>query len=132
MPTIDNLKKAIVVAQQIEKHQSQLAKLQAELQSLLQKGSAPVTAAKVAIPSVVKPAKRKGGLSAAGRAAIVAAQKARWAKVKKGKAGKAAAKKAAPAKPAKKKRNISPEGRKKLAEMMKARWAAKKAAKGKK
>jgi hypothetical protein len=32
--------------------------------------------------SAVKPAKRKGGMSAAGRARVAAAQRARWAKVK--------------------------------------------------
>ena len=32
--------------------------------------------------SVVKPVKRKGKMSAAGRARIAAAQKARWAKIK--------------------------------------------------
>jgi hypothetical protein len=33
-------------------------------------------------PAAVKPAKKKGKMSAAGRARIAAAQKARWAKVK--------------------------------------------------
>jgi hypothetical protein len=63
-------------------------------------------------------------MSAAGRAAIVAAQKARWAKVKK--AGKAAPVKSA--KPVKKKRNFSPEAKKRIADAAKARWAAAKAA----
>jgi hypothetical protein len=62
-------------------------------------------------------------MSAAGRAAIVAAQKARWAKIK-GETTPALAK----AKPTKaKKRNISPEGRAKMAAAAKKRWAAVKA-----
>jgi hypothetical protein len=121
MPTIANLKQAIEITEQIEK-------LQAQLNALLQDIGAPVKAAKspAVKVSAPKPAKKRRGMSAAGRAAIVAAQKARWAKIKKEKAGKAAPVKAA--KPAKKKRNVSPEVRAKLAAMMKARWAAKKAA----
>ena len=67
-----------------------------------------------------KPGRKK--MSPEGRAKIIAAQKARWSKVKSAKAE-------APAKaekPAKKKRTISPEHRAKLRAMMKARWAAKK------
>jgi hypothetical protein len=64
-------------------------------------------------------------MSAAARAKIAAAQRARWAK-QKGQAGtkqvSAAQKKAARRKP------MSPAARKKLSAMMKARWAARKKA----
>jgi len=53
-----------------------IASLEKELAAIL---GAPAPAAKM--PSA-KPAKRKGKMSAAGRARIAAAQKARWAKIK--------------------------------------------------
>lgn len=119
MPTIENLRQAVVIAEQIEK-------LQAELNALLQGAPAPVAPAKTPAVAAPKPAaKKKGKMSATGRAAIVAAQKARWAKINEAKAAKAAPAKAA--KPVKKKRNVSPKVRAKFAAMMKARWAAKKA-----
>lgn len=67
-----------------------------------------------------KAPKKKSGMSAAGRARIVAAQKARWAKVK---TAKPAVK--APAK----KRTMSAAARAKIAEAQKARWAKVNAAK---
>jgi hypothetical protein len=48
-------------------------------------GKKPAVAAKVPPAKkavIAKPAKKKGGLSAAGKAKIIAAQKARWAKIK--------------------------------------------------
>lgn len=69
-----------------------------------------------------KAPKRKGGMSAAGRARVAAAQRARWAKVK---AAKPAAK--APAKKSK----MSAAARAKIAAAQKARWAKVKAAKAK-
>jgi len=59
-------------------------------------------------------------MSAAGRANIVAAQKARWAKIKGRKLSGTPVKKA--------KRKISAAGRKRLAQLAKARWAKAKAA----
>jgi hypothetical protein len=56
-----------------------IAGLEKELTKLL--GSAPV----LANPRESKPARKKRRMSAAGRARIAAAQKARWAKVKAGK-----------------------------------------------
>ena len=65
---------------------------------------------------------KKGGMSAAGRARIVAAQKLRWAKIKAAKPVSVV--KAAPtAKPAKKKGTISPEGIARIKAAQKARWA---------
>lgn len=72
--TAAQLKKAANITEKIEK-------LNAELAEILG-GSVSVSATKV-------PGKRgpkKGGMSAAGRARIAAAQKARWAKVNAGKA----------------------------------------------
>lgn len=74
--------------------------------------------------------RKKGGMSAAGRAAIIAAQKARWAKFHASK-GKAPA----IAKPAKKKMNFSAAGLAKIKAAQKLRWAkynAEKAKSGKK
>ena len=79
----------------------------------------------ISAPAPAKaPAKKKGGMSAAGRAKIAAAQKARWAKAK---AGKPAAKAVAAKAPAKK-RSMSPAARAKIAAAAKARWAKAKAA----
>jgi hypothetical protein len=68
-----------------------------------------------------KPAKarRKRGMSAAGRAAVAAAQKARWAKIK---SAKPAAKTPA------KRRKMSAAAKAKISAAAKARWAKAKAA----
>jgi hypothetical protein len=67
-----------------------------------------------------EPVKKKGGMSAAGKAKIAAAQKRRWAKVK-------AQAKTAGKTPAKK-GGMSAAGRAKIAAAAKARWAKAKAA----
>ena len=76
---------------------------------------------KSALPSSAGKGRR--GMSAATRAKIAAAARARWAKRKAGHAV---------SKPAKKKGGLTPAGRRKLSQMMKARWAARRKAKGKK
>ena len=132
-PTLAQLQRGLQLSEQI-------AALEAELAALFSGSPAPKAVAAVAAPVAKAPAAvKKGGMSAAGRARIVAAQKARWAKIR---AGKAPAPKApaakAPAAPAakaakvtgKKKRVVSPEVKAKLAAAMKARWAAAKAGKG--
>lgn len=87
-----------------------IASLQNELSRYL---GAPVTSSDGA-------PKRKFRMSAAGRARIIAAQKARWAKVKSARHG---------AKPAKKgKRTLSAAARAKIAAVARARWAKVKAA----
>lgn len=63
-------------------------------------------------------------MSAAARARIAAAQRARWAKQK----AKTAPAKVAAKKAASKRSPMSPAARKKLSAMMKARWAARKKA----
>lgn len=126
MPTvIDSLKRAVTLAEQIEK-------LQAELNQIL--NGVGVGNALVAQPAqtttspAAKRGPKKGGMSAAGRAAIIAAQKARWAKVKAAKAGSASAQStAAPKK--KGKRTFSPEAKAKMAEAARKRWAKVKKAK---
>jgi hypothetical protein len=66
--------------------------------------------------------KKKGGMSAAGKARIIAAQKLRWAKVHAAQ-GKTA-------QPAKKKGGMSAAGRARIVAAQKLRWAKIKAAKG--
>ena len=61
--------------------------------------------------------RRKNKISAAGRARIAAAQRARWAKLKGSRKGAA-----------KPRRKMSAAARKRLAQMAKARWAKAKAA----
>ena len=106
-PTIDQLKHAIAISEHIEK-------LQAELAAVFN-GSVKVAATAKAAPAVKA---KKGGMSAEGRARIVAAQKARWAKIK----GQKTAVKAAPAVRGKK-GGISAEGRARIVAAQKARWA---------
>jgi hypothetical protein len=66
----------------------------------------------VTVKAAAKGRRKRSKLSAAGRANIVAAQKARWA-----------AKKSAEAKPKAKRRKMSKAGRAKIAAAAKARWA---------
>ena len=94
------LKRIISLKQQIDK-------LSAKLEPLAGGSSAPVG----------RPAKKKWTMSAAARAKIGAAQRARWAKAK------------GAAKPAKKKRTMSAEARAKIAAAARARWAKVRAAK---
>jgi hypothetical protein len=119
--TTSQLRKIVAIKEQIEALQSRLDSIAAG------DGEIPT-------PATLK-APKKRRMSRAGRAAIAAAQQARWAKLKgKAKRGKsrliAAAKavviasKEATAKPAKKKdRRSSPAVRAKLAAAAKARWA---------
>jgi hypothetical protein len=119
-PTIANLQRALAVAEQI-------AKLQAELASIVGDSSSVSSTRKPTASPVAKKGKRT--MSPEARAKIAAAQKARWAKAKGGKAPAAAVKaKKKPAAKAKGKRTLSPEGRAKIVAALKARWAAKKKA----
>jgi hypothetical protein len=107
--SLQTLKEAVQIKEQI-------SQLEARLSRILG-GS---------VPSVKSTGAAKGarGMSAAGRANIIAAQKARWAKAK--------AESAPAGKPAKGKRKkkggLTVEGRARLAATMKARWAARKKA----
>ena len=87
-------------------------KLQTELTRLL--GTA------AAAPKATAPAPKRKTISAAGIARIRAAQKARWAAIKRGKGSASATRKP--------KRRISAAGRARLAALVRARWAKVKAA----
>jgi hypothetical protein len=123
-PSVTQLKRAIVIAESIQK-------LQAELDSILGSPAGAASGTTTAKPSTAKPAKRgKRTMSPEARERIAAAQRARWAKAK-GTTGAtpAAATPKADAKPAgkaKEKRKITPEGRAKMAAAARKRWAAKK------
>jgi len=119
-PSIDQLKRAISISEQIQK-------LESELASIL--GASPKVSAPAKVAAAVaKPGRRRRrGLSAEGRARIAAAQKARWAKLKGSVAAVPAAK---PAGQRRKKRHLSPEARARIVAAVKRRWAkANKAAK---
>src|ERR1017187_6214881 len=140
MSTITNL-----TAQQLRQAadlKDQISALEKQLSQIV--GASPA-AKPVAKPAVAKPpVKKKGTISAAGKARIVAAQKARWAKIRAAKATikpaaaspspapKPAVKASAPAaKPAGKpaaKSKMSAATKAALSAKLKAFWAKKKAA----
>lgn len=104
--SVGDLRKAANIKEKIEA-------LELELSQLLGNGSA-------------APAKGKrggGGMSAAGRAAVIAAQKARWAKFHSAQGTKPGPK------PGRKKHKMSAAGRAAIAAAQKARWAKAKAGK---
>jgi hypothetical protein len=88
--------------------------LEAELVAIMG-GEIPVPFAKA--KAVASEKETRGGMSAAGRARIAAAAKARWAKIRKSKGS------APTTAPKKAKRTFSPEVRAKIAAAAKARWA---------
>lgn len=96
---------------QAAKITERIQKLQKELNSILGESATETTTA--------KPAKRK--MSAAGKAAIRAAVKARWAKVAAEKAGKSSTAES------KSKRKISAAAKAKMSAAAKERWAKRKA-----
>ena len=116
-PSTEQLKRAIVILEQIDK-------LEADLKAVLS-GAESTTVPGQASP-VVKPSKKRK-MSAAGRANIIAAQKARWDKINGSKVATtdqpAPTAKAPKAGKKKAKRNISPESRAKMAAAAKKRWA---------
>lgn len=122
-PSIDQLKRAISISEQIQA-------LEAELASILGgigESSARAAVKAVASSSSVKAAKGKRTLSPEARARIVAAQKARWAKARGEEAPvteaapKPRGKKAASG--AKGKRVVSEEARARMAASARNRWA---------
>jgi len=145
IPTLDRLRKALQISEQIESLKANLASFFAGVADVSTKMyAASVTTpkkrtmsaagrARVAAAQRSRWAKQKGsepapaakskktGLSAAGRARIIAAQKARWAKVKGRKSTPAPAKAGR-----KKKRHLSPEARARIVAAVKARWAREK------
>ena len=119
-PSIDQLKRAVSISEEIER-------LQAELARLLGDG-VKVSASVSSAPAAPKARKGKRGLSAEGRARIAAAQKARWAKMK-GASPAAAAEAPKPARKGRAKRVLSPEARARIVAAVKRRWARQKKAK---
>ena len=117
IPTLSQLYRGLHIAQQI-------AALQEEMAAIFK--ASPFISAIVVTPTVKATRRKKGSMSAAGRANIRAAQKARWTAFKKGKAPAAMRTQA----PAKKKGGLTPAGRARLAAAMRKRWAAAKAGKG--
>ena len=113
-PNISQLKRAVTIAEQIEK-------LQGDLALILGGSTTPASKASPADISATGGERRKHTMSAAGRARIVAAQKARWAKVKAVEGNSEAAPKK------RKKRKLSPEARARISAAVKARWAREKA-----
>jgi len=105
--SVEQLRKAVVIKEQIEQ-------LQSELNSLIEGDGAPAAHNG-----------RRRSMSASARARIAAAQRARWARIKGRDNGDAAP--VAKAK-AKAKRYVSPATRARLAALVKARWAKAKAA----
>lgn len=105
-PTVQQLQRAISITEQIQQ-------LQSELDSIFSGGVAPVAA------------KRKGKrtMSPEARERIAAAQRARWAKSKGGKATKSTT---AKAKGQRKKRVVSAESKARMAAAAKKRWAKRK------
>src|SRR5262249_19217197 len=78
--------------------------------------------------------RRRGQLSPAGRAAIAAAQKARWAKVKAAKTAASGEAPTSPGKPARprRRRSMSAAARKAVSSRMRKYWAARRKARGQK
>jgi hypothetical protein len=97
--SIDSLEQALSVRRQIDTLEKRLAALIGH-----------------SIASDSQPPKRRRHMSAATRAKIAAAARARWAK-RKGRIT-----------PAKRKGGITPAGRRRLSQLMKARWAARRKA----
>jgi hypothetical protein len=106
MSSINNL--SVQQLRQAASLKERIEALEKELSQLLGSPAGPVT---------VKAPKKKGGMSAAGKAKIAAAQKARWAKIKSAKPAVTAVK------PAKKKFTMSAAAKAKISAAAKARWA---------
>jgi hypothetical protein len=98
--SLDLLKQVVEIKEQIAAHEARLSKILASV-----------------LPST-EPASAKRGrkkMSAAGRAKIAVAQRARWVKIKG----------TSVAKPVKKKRHLSAKGRAAILAALKKRWALK-------
>ena len=105
--TIAQLKRATAIKEQIDKLNKELGSI---LSGSARSGAAP---------------KNKPAMSASVKTKIAAAQKARWANLRRAKSATRSVKPAAKAK----KKSLSPAARAKLSAKLKAYWAAKKAGK---
>jgi len=115
-PTLDQLQRGLAISEQI-------AALEAELAAIFGDASTPV---KESTPASAPTPKKKGSMSAEGRARIVAAQKERWAKIKT--ISPLDTLEIASSKPAKK-RTMSAAHKAKMKKAAQARWARIKAGK---
>ena len=113
MNTITNL--SVEQLRQAANLKEQIQALEKQILQVL--GSSENVAAK---PGPKAKTKKKGGMSAAGRAAVAAAQKARWAKIK---AAKPVFNATPVTKPTKKKFTMSAAAKAKISAAAKARWA---------
>jgi len=109
-----DLERAVAIRRQIDSLEKQLASLFGNRSG----GGAAAARAPRA------PSGRSKRFSAATRAKLAAAARARWARIRAGKSAAAPLKK-------KKKRGLTAEGRRRLSQLMKARWAARRRAGGK-
>jgi hypothetical protein len=108
-----DLERAVAIRRQIDSLEKQLASLFGNRS----RGGAAARAPRA-------PSERGKRFSAATRAKLAAAARARWARIRAGKSGGGAPKK-------KQKRGLTAEGRRRLSQLMKARWAARRKAAGK-
>jgi hypothetical protein len=104
--TVEQLRKVVAIKEEIERLEAQLANVGER-----RGPGRPPGVASVAAPVV----RRRRKMSAAAKARIGAAQRARWAKVKTGNA--------APVEKVKKKRKVNAATRARLAAIARARWA---------
>jgi hypothetical protein len=119
--SVQQLRQVLAIREQIEALKDQLAGILGAAAT-----SAPAVRARAASPTAktLADSRKRGGISAAGRARIAAAQRARWAKTKAEQAA------VVPAAPAKGKRGkLSTAGRARIIAAQKARWAKTKTAK---
>jgi len=124
--TAAQLTKAASIVAEIERLNAELSELSGSSGPVPSPAQVPAMTS-AAVETVKVPGKRgpkKGGMSAAGRAAIAAAQKARWAKQKRNGFKVESPKTEKPAK-----RKISAAGRAAIKAAQKARWAKVRAAK---
>ena len=122
-PTIDQLNRAVQIAEQI-------AVLESEMAALLAGQTISTSLVKAAQPGPT--IRKKRTMSPEGRARIAAGAKARWAKARSGNvnAEPPAATSPSSAPASKKKGGLTEEGRKRMAAAMKKRWAEAKKAGG--
>ncbi len=116
---IATIEKALNVRKQIEALRKSVEEIMGGSSPVAKRRGRPPKSAAVE-PVTAKVDGRKGKRSAAARAKMAAAQKARWAKIR-GESAPAAKS------PKKKKRTMSPEARAKIAAAQRARWAKLKA-----
>lgn len=115
-PAVGLLKQALILAEKIQSLQGELDTVLAQVSS---SGSAAGAAAAIVDVQNGARQRRKPKFSAAARARIAAAQKARWAKFNKAKGGAAPVEK----KSKRKKPKFSAEARERIAAAQRARWA---------